>query len=422
MNTPTARKKLGPFLLSGLMIGPILGSGIIFLPPLVYQVMGNWALVGWMFIVGLSYFFATIFGKLSILLPGDAGVAGSIETAFGRRAKRLASFYLIGAVLFGPVPVLLTAARFLHPFFSLAEPLLAMIFLGGCVLMLLRQVSSIGRISFVMSSLVALTLVAGATVTLILHSHLQLSLPPFSRQQFGSGLLLLFWTMVGWEVVGNYSGDVRNPETTIPRAVFCSFLIIALVSLTVAAGVQMIAPSMISWQTVSITDLIYPLFGPATDAIMAVLVSSLCITSYLLFAGGTARLASFIAAEGHLPGFLAKKGRNGAPVSAILVLAFIHLAALAAVHLHLTDMAELVALADGFFIANSLIGIIAAIRLLPGRLIKGATVMLALLVASIFFHAGIIVISIILMMAVFCLAEPLQSIRTYRAIHKEQQG
>ncbi len=411
-------KKLGPFLLSGLMIGPILGSGIIFLPPLVYQVAGNWAFVGWVFIVALSFFFADIFGRLSILQPGDAGVAGSIEQAFGRQTKRLASFYLIGAVLFGPVPVLLTAAKFLHPFFPIAVPLLAMLFLCCCVFMLLRQVSSIGRIALTMSSLIAVTLFAGATVTLLFHSRLTMELPPFPHQQFGKGLLLLFWTMVGWEVVGSYSGDVRNPEKTIPRAVTCSFIIIALVSLSVAAAVQMISPKMVQGQFVSITDLIRPLFGPATEIIMAVLVSSLCVTSYLLFTGGTARLASFIAGEGHLPKFLAKKARNGAPIITIFVLAVTHIGALAAVKMHIIDMAQLVALADGFFIANSLIGILAAIKLLPGTLIKSTACLLAILISYIFLHSNIIVIAIILVMAVFCLARPLRIYRTYRTVHK----
>ncbi len=402
-------KKLGPFLLSGLMIGPILGSGIIFLPPLVYQVAGSWALIGWICIVTLSSFFATIFGKLSILLPGDAGVAGSIETAFGRRTKRLASFYLIGAVLFGPVPVLLTAADFLHPFIPLDVPLLAMLFLCGCVVMLLRQVSSIGRISFIMSSLIAVTLFAGAAVTLLQHSSLHIHLPPFPGKQFGSGLLLLFWTMVGWEVVGSYSGDVRDPEKTIPRAVLCSFLIIALVSITTAAAVQMISPQMIHGRSVSVSDLIRPLFGGATDIIMAVLVTSLCTTSYLLFTGGTARLASFIAGEGHLPKFLSGKASNGAPVTTILALALTHVSALAAVYLRITDMARLVALADGFFIANSLIGLLAAIRLLPGRVIKATASLLAIIILYIFFNANMIVINIIVMMALFFLYNPAQT-------------
>ena len=86
-------KKIGWLLLSGLIIGPIMGTGIILLPPLVYQVAGVWALPAWVVMVCVSFFFAFIFSSLTILSPGDAGVANAIEKAFGKQVKLLASFY-----------------------------------------------------------------------------------------------------------------------------------------------------------------------------------------------------------------------------------------------------------------------------------------------------------------------------------------
>jgi APA family basic amino acid/polyamine antiporter len=399
-------KKLGPLLLSGMMIGPILGSGIIILPPLVYQVAGHWSFAAWMLIVGISFFFATIFGRLSILFPGDAGVARAIEDAFGSRVKKLTSFYLIGAVLFGPVAVMLTAAGYLRLGSEISIALVALPLLVFCTGMLLMQVTSIGRISFIMSTLVALTLFTGAVVTLVFHRAGAVSLPPFSGPEFGYALLLLFWTVVGWEVVGNYSGDVRDPESTIPRAVTFSVCIMALVSLTVSAAVQMIDPQMIVGRTITITDLIRPLFGVGSDVIMAVLVSSLCITSYLLFTGGVARLIYSLAGEGYLPGFLSIKSRTKAPAPAILVLASFHLAVLAGVYFQVTDIEQLVALADGFFIANALIGILSAIKLLRSTVLRLAAILLAVIFTGILLQAAKPVIVIILGMALFFLYRP----------------
>jgi APA family basic amino acid/polyamine antiporter len=399
-------KKLGPFLLSGLMIGPILGSGIIILPPLVYQVAGNWAFPAWVLIVGVSFFFATIFGRLSILFPGDAGVANAIEDAFGSRVKKLTSFYLIGAVLFGPVAVLLTAAKYLQPFFAVPASLLALPILLFCTALLLMQVTSIGRISFIMSTLVTATLFTGAASILLFHRQSGLTLPTFSESQFGYGLLLLFWTVVGWEVVGNYSGEVRNPEATIPRAVTFSVCVMAAVSLTVAAAVQMIPPEMVHGQSVSITDLIRPLFGTGSDIIMAVLVSSLCITSYLLFTGGVARLGASLAVEGYLPKILSRKSRTGAPFTAILVPAGFHLCVLTAVYFQMTDIEHLVSMADDFFIANALIGILSATRLLKEKLLRAAAALLAIFFTGILLQAAKPVIGIIVGMALFFLYKP----------------
>jgi APA family basic amino acid/polyamine antiporter len=399
-------KKLGPLLLSGLMIGPILGSGIIILPPLVYQVAGNWAFLAWLLIVGASFFFATIFGRLSILFPGSGGVANAIAYAFGERVKLLTSYYLIGAVLFGPVAVMLTAARYLEMDSGYPLAMIGAAPLAVCTGMLLLQVTSIGRISLFISTLVAATLFAGATSVLLFHRKLSLTLPPFSGSEFGYGLLLLFWTVVGWEVVGNYSGDVRDPEKTIPRAVTFSVCIMALVSLSVAAAVQMIDPELIAGNSITITDLIRPLFGNLSDAGMALLVTSLCITSYLLFTGGVARLIAFLADQRELPGFLAQKLPGKAPASAILFLASCHLLVLLGVYFGLTDIEQLVALANGFFIANALIGILAAIKLLKNGILRIAAMLLSLVFTGIFLQSAIPVIAIILGMGIYFLYRP----------------
>lgn len=392
-------KALGPFLLSGLMIGPILGSGIIILPPLVYEVLGEWALVAWCVMVCVSFFFATLFGRLSLLFPGDAGVAAAMEHAFGARIKRLSSLYLIGAVLFGPVAVLLTAGQYLERVAGLSGPLFGMIMLVACVALLLRRVASIGRVSLVLSSTVAATLFVGGLVTLLLHSKTVAPLPRFSPAEFGYGMLLLFWTVVGWEVVGSYSGEVKDPGKTIPRAVLFSVCIMALVSLTVAAGVQMIDPGLLRGR-VSVADLLRPLFGPACDLFMAVLVSALCLTSYLLFTGSVARLMASLAEERFLPVRLAHRSATNAPAAAILLLGLVHLATLIAVQMRLADIKGLVALADGFFIANALIGILAAYRLLPGIAMKTTALVLAAMCVLILWHAHAVVLAIIAAMAV----------------------
>jgi APA family basic amino acid/polyamine antiporter len=406
-------KALGPFLLSGLMIGPILGSGIIILPPLVYEVLGEWALVAWGVMVCVSFFFATLFGRLSLLFPGDAGVAAAMEHAFGAKIKRLSSLYLIGAVLFGPVAVLLTAGQYLERVAGLSGPLFGMIMLVACVALLLRRVTSIGRVSLVLSSTVAATLFVGGLVTLLLHRKAVAPLPRFSPAEFGYGMLLLFWTVVGWEVVGSYSGEVKDPDKTIPRAVLFSVCIMALVSLTVAAGVQMIDPGLLQGR-VSVADLLRPLFGPACDLFMAVLVSALCLTSYLLFTGSVARLMASLAEERFLPGLLAQRSTTNAPAAAILLLGLVHLATLIAVQLRLADIKGLVALADGFFIANALIGILAAYRLLPGMAMKTTALLLAAMCVLILWHAHAVVLAIIAAMAV---TVPLTTIVRRRRIY-----
>ncbi|KYC67932.1 hypothetical protein B4092_3471 [Bacillus licheniformis] len=107
-------KKLGPLLLSGLMTGPILGSGIILLPPMIHQTAGDYAIFAWLLMLGIGFLFAWVFARLSVEYPNDAGIAYAAEKAFGSRVKKLAVFYFIMAASFGPAAVLMTAGEYIH--------------------------------------------------------------------------------------------------------------------------------------------------------------------------------------------------------------------------------------------------------------------------------------------------------------------
>lgn len=400
---PAPAKTLGPLLLSGMMIGPILGSGIIILPPLAYGVAGDWAIFAWALMAVAGFFFAFTFARLSILHPGSGGVTTAIAMAFGPATKRLTSLYLIGAVFFGPVAVMLTAADYLFPDRSTA-PLLALPMLLACSWLLQRKIDSIGKVSLVVSSLAAAILVAGGTTTLLFHHKPAMDLTPFAAGDFGYTLLLLFWSIVGWEVVGNYSGEVRDPQKTITRAVGFSAAVVTVVSLVVGAAIQFADPALTGGGKLQVSAIIAPLFAGYSKPVMALLTLSLCTATYLLFVGAVARLIGSMAKEKYLPGILGATNRCGAPVGAIALLTAIHLAVLGAAAFGIVDTEILVALADGFFIANAFIGIAAAGKLFPGRLQRTCTLLLGLFFIIIFLHSHILVILLILAMAAGTLA------------------
>ena len=54
-------KKLNALMVSGLTIGPVLGSGIIFLPPLAFKEIGENAIIAWIIVMALGALFACIY-------------------------------------------------------------------------------------------------------------------------------------------------------------------------------------------------------------------------------------------------------------------------------------------------------------------------------------------------------------------------
>ncbi|MFH1155784.1 MAG: hypothetical protein V1793_18400 [Pseudomonadota bacterium] len=388
-------KKIGWLLLSGLTIGPILGSGIIILPPVVYAVAGEWALPAWILMVCAGSLFAALTGVLSARFPGDQGISRAVETAFGPGAGRLTACYLIGAVCFGPGAVILTAARYAAPVTGLPMPALGFILLVICAALLLGQVRSMGKAALAASSLSAITLCTGSAATLLSHSKGAVMLPPLDLSTMGQTLLLLFWIIVGWEVIGNYSQDVDKPEATIKKAVIFSALVIAMVDIIVAAAVQWVdAPALHSGQ-VSIVTLLVPLFGDNAALVTAILTLALCTTTYLLFVGGVARLMASLSRDGFLPAFLARRTPGGSPAAGTLLLACIHVGILGMHMLGLMDIEDLIALANGFFIANALLGILAGIKLINSTMIRTGAVILALVFTGILMCSSPAVIVVI---------------------------
>jgi amino acid efflux transporter len=286
-------KRLGPILLSGLIIGPILGSGIILLPPLIYETTGDYAIMAWIVIMGIGFLFASLFGKLSIRYPNESGVAHAADQAFGLHIKQLTSVFFMIAGSLGPVAVLMTASQYMDAWFeSVSWPAegYGMILMVICLFILLRNVSSVGMVSFIFSSAAAVVLLSGGISAFPYFREGDLVQTSFSFGDFGYSILLLFWALVGWEIIGNYSMDVKNRRKTIPQAIALSAIMITIVCVVVAAAVQWMDVNEVQQEGLILTTVLTPLFGTFASPLMALITTALCMGTYLLVTGGVARL------------------------------------------------------------------------------------------------------------------------------------
>lgn len=149
------QKKLNTLTLSGLMIGPILGSGIVLLPPLAVSILGSQAIFTWIIIMLLGIVFAYVFAKMSIMISSNEGMSTVIGQAFGQTFRELASNYLTAAVCFGPVAVMLTASEFLSGILkkmNLNITVLAFFVLILCAAVILRGITAVGKLKQALST------------------------------------------------------------------------------------------------------------------------------------------------------------------------------------------------------------------------------------------------------------------------------
>ena len=370
-------KKLNTWTLGGLMVGPILGSGIILLPPMAYARLGSQAIWAWLLTLVLGAAFAWVFVRMALRSRSDAGLAAQVGQALGPVWGELASNYLTGAVVFGMVAVLLTAARLWPPALACGMPPIAWagVFLAATIGLLLAGLRTVGRMALVLSTSTAILLVAGGGWGLIRGRSAAWPAPVADWPALGPTLLLLFWAVVGWEVVGNYANEVRNPGRTIPRAGLISVAAVSLVYLVTALALQTLAAG--SNRIPTMATVLQPLFGPAAETVAGLLAGGLCLVTVLMFTGAVTRMTAQRARTGALPRWWGEPVEGATPRKAIATLGATATFLLVLVHSGAVRLEGLVLFANIFFLGNALLGLAAAWKILGEGIQRGVILVLA---------------------------------------------
>ena len=215
------KKKLNAVMVSGLTIGPVLGSGIIFLPPLAFAEVGENAINAWLIVMALGALFAYVFTKMSVVVPNSQGISAIVGDVLGKPFRDLSANYLTAAVLFGPVVVALTAAEFLEPLLAKSTGVNQAMIAAGvliiCALLVISGVAFMAKVMLVLSSLTACFLLVGSLAHTAQRARNKLSPCVTEFCQFRAcpavNFLVCFWLGGCWEIT--------SKRWTIRRALCC---------------------------------------------------------------------------------------------------------------------------------------------------------------------------------------------------------
>jgi amino acid transporter len=264
------KKALNTWTLSGLMIGPILGSGIVFLPPLAYDALQNYALVAWIIMMALGGLFAYLFAKMTVMTNSNEGMSLMVGRMLGGGFRELSSNCLTAAVFFGPVPVAKTAASFLRAIIPmLSEPVLTVLVLLAIYGLVASGMYAMGRLILLLSTATALLLIGGSIATLMSAPVPALPQGQLDLRAMGNTLLLLFWAIIGWEMLANYIEEVNDPAHTILRAMKISLVSIITIYLLTTFALQTYFQAHPG--TARIQPLLYPLMGRYANLVFSLL-------------------------------------------------------------------------------------------------------------------------------------------------------
>ena len=225
----------------------IVGSGIFGLPGLAAAILGPAAFLAYLVCVVLIGLVGLCFAEAGSRVAGGGGLYAYATEAFGPIVGGIAGTLLwlansvVANAAVGNLLVDTLAAAFPSTGGGVSRFLVLATLYASLAAVNVRGARSGARLSVILAVVkiapLVLLVVAGAFVAR--GSNLQWVAMP-AASQVGQTAVLLFFAFMGVEGALNVSGEVTNPSRTVPRAIFLSLTLVAVLYIglqTVAQGV-----------------------------------------------------------------------------------------------------------------------------------------------------------------------------------------
>jgi amino acid transporter len=317
-------RAVGPWTLAASIISMIVGAGIFAVPAALAACVGPYAPFAFLacgFAVGAV---AICFAEGGSRIPTSGGVYGVIEAAFGPLVGYVSGTLLwvccvlaCGAVAAALADVL--ASLFPQSDLGLVRSVVIVGVIGGLALVNIGGVERGARLVSVTTTLkltpLAIFIVAGAGA--IHGSNFSQTIQP-DAQGLDRALILAVFALVGMETSLCASGEVVQPNRTIPRA-----LIIAIVfTTTLYVAIQVIAQGILGSSLATSKAPLADAMAQVHPALRAVMLAGTALSMFGWLGSdilGSPRQLFAFARDGQLPRFLGRLHTHShAPYIAIL--------------------------------------------------------------------------------------------------------
>lgn len=328
-NVEARPKGLGMMACTALVVGNMIGSGI-FLLPASLAAFGPIALGGWVLTSAGALILAIIFGRLARTTSKPGGPYAYSQEGFGDFAGFIIAWGYWIALWTGNAAVAVALVGYLGFLFPvIAEVQMyglaaALIVIWGLTLVNIRGVEEAGAVQSTTTilKLVPLVIIGGLGIFWIDSANYtpvnQSGMAPLSAISAAAALTL--WAYLGLESATVPSGDVIEPEKTIPRATIVGVLIAAVVYISVTAVAIGVVPSKeLAVSAAPLADVGMVMFGTAGATLIAVgaVISTFgTLNGFTLLSG---QVPYGAALDRVFPEALARTSQFGTPANALIL-------------------------------------------------------------------------------------------------------
>jgi basic amino acid/polyamine antiporter, APA family len=232
------KKDLSLFDLTNIVVGSVIGADIYIVSAITAGMLGPFSLVIWVIAAIFATIIALVFAYCSYYVPKVGGPFAYVSEAFDDFYGFLTGWSMWIAELIS-LPVFAIAfvryLEYLVPLTPNEEILIKGVFLFGLTAINVVGVKIAGRVNDALTliKLAPLLLLIGAGIIFIFtqpsvfFGNYQ-PFVPLGVSATGTALVLVFWAYAGFELGTLPAAEVKNPKTTIPKAIIFGMSIVAL--------------------------------------------------------------------------------------------------------------------------------------------------------------------------------------------------
>ena len=388
---PALRRTLGVWRVTLTGIGVILGAGVYALVgPAAAQAGGAMWLA--FLLAGLTAgLTAYSYARFARLRPKDSPEFQYTEMAFGPTVGFVAGWLMLAGDLLAAATVALGFGGYLAHVTGTPVTLNALLLVVAAAAMMLAGVGNSVGLAIVLTVVEAAGLLFIIAIGVPAWPQGEYFAMPHGFEGVWGATALIFFAYIGFDELGNFAEEMREPARDLPRALFVSMAVTTVIYVLVALSVVAVA----GWRDLGASSAPLALvartvLGPAADR--ALTVVALCATgnTVLLLLVSASRSVYGMAEAGVLPRALSRVGRR----TAIPTTATAAVVAITAAALFLGDVGHVAAMTDTAVLASFvMVNLALATLARRGRIPRARAdvlvpVMATLLCAWLMLHTG----------------------------------
>lgn len=324
-----SQKQIGFWIVTSLVVGNMIGSGIFILPAALAP-FGGISFLGWIASGLGALAVAAVFGRLSKLVPKTGGPYIFPREGFGRFAGFLSGFGYWISVLLTNASMALAFTGYLFVFIpTFKDSSIATLIVGLGTLWFLTWVNSRGvrsggtmQLVTTIMKIVPLVLVTLAGFFYFNGNHFV----PFNASgksdliALGTTVAITLFAFLGVESGTIPAGNVKDPSKTIPRAtVLGTIFTIIIYMLSTGSIMGVLEPDVLRSSTAPFADAAKVIWGESGEMLVAfgAMISIFgALNGWTLI---TAQIPSAMARDDMMPPVFKKESSNGYPIGSLII-------------------------------------------------------------------------------------------------------